>query len=108
MAISNSKKAAPKSKAAPKAEADKCAECCAKIVSLEKEVNELKSQLSGLLTASDAIDKVKSEVSELKEKAKSWKEKADTNHDGKLDFEEIYAYVCKRMSDRFSAPKKGY
>ena len=50
--------------------------------------------------------KLGAEVNELKEKAKSWKEKADTNNDGKLDFEELYSYVYKRMNDRFSKPRK--
>jgi hypothetical protein len=44
--------------------------------------------------------KLSSEVNELKEKAKSWKEKADTNHDGKVDFEEVYQYIRRRMGSR--------
>ena len=107
MAVSKNK-AAPKSKAAPKAETDKCAECCAKIVSLEKEVSELKSQLAGLLAAADALDKVKLEVSELKEKAKSWKEKADANNDGKVDLEEIWNYVCGRRDGKSHSRAKRY
>jgi len=108
MAVSKNK-AAPKAKAAPKVEVDKCAECCAKIVSLEKEVSELKSQLAGLLDGINAASKLKAEldevksklgteVNELKEKAKSWKEKADTNKDGKVDFEEIFQYIKRRQS----------
>lgn len=100
-----SKKAAS-SKAAPKADSNDCAKCDAKIAALEKEVNELKSQLAGLLAAAGAVDAVKAEVNELKEKAKSWKEKADTNNDGKLNFEEIYAYVYRRIKSRQSAPRK--
>ena len=44
--------------------------------------------------------KLGAEVSELKEKAKSWKEKADSNNDGKVDFNEIYEYVKARLNRR--------
>ena len=94
-----SKKAAS-SKAASKAGSDNCAKCDAKIAALEKEVNELKSQLAGLLAASDALDKVKLEVSELKEKAKTLKEKIDSNADGKVDMYEIWQYIQKQMKRR--------
>jgi len=102
-----SKKAAS-SKAAPKADSNDCAKCDAKIEALEKKVAELESQLGGLGDALEGLtnsyklgkDKLVSEVQELKEKAKSWKEKADTNKDGKVDFEEIYLYVKRRLSSR--------
>ena len=111
-----SKKAAS-SKAAPKASSDDCAKCDAKIEALEKEVSALKSQLAGVLASVQALTQVKSdldeakakisaEVNELKEKAKSWKEKADVNNDGKVDFEEVYSYVWKRLRSRSSSPKK--
>jgi len=118
MAISNSKKAAaPKAKAASKASTVDCAKCDAKIASLENRVAALESSLKNVLEAIDAASKVKSEldevkaklsaeVSELKERAKSWKEKADTNSDGKVDFEEVYAYIRKRLNSRNPRPKK--
>jgi len=116
MAVSKGR-AAPKAKAAPKADVDKCAECCAKIASLEKKIESLESKLKGLLDGIDAASKLKAEldeaksklgaeVNELKEKAKSWKEKADTNNDGKLDFEEIYSYVYSRWNSRSKRPRK--
>ena len=105
-----SKKAAS-SKAAPKADSNDCAKCDAKIEALEKEVSALKSQLAGVLASVEALTQVKSdldeakakisaEVNELKEKAKSWKQKADTNNDGQLSLQEIYEYVRRRMSSR--------
>ena len=63
-----SKKAAPKAKVAPKADSDGCAKCDAKITALEKEVNELKSQLAGLLEGIEAASKLKAELDEAKEK----------------------------------------
>jgi len=30
----------------------------------------------------------------------------DSNNDGKVDFEEIYGYVCRRMTSRQSKPRK--
>ena len=110
-----SKKAAT-SKAAPKAASDNCAKCDAKIAALEKKVESLESKLKGLLDGIEAASKLKAdldeaklklgaEVNELKEKAKSWKEKADTNNDGKLDFEELYRYVWARFNSRDSKPK---
>ena len=117
MAVSKSKAAAPKAKAAPKADAECCAKCEADIKSLEKKIESLESKLKGLLDGIEAASKLKAEldeaklklgaeVSELKEKAKSWKEKADVNNDGKLDFEEIYSYVWRRLQSRRSHPKK--
>jgi len=111
-----SKKAAS-SKAAPKAGSDDCAKCDAKIEALEKEVSALKSQLAGVLASVEALAQVKSdlddakakisaEVGELREKAKSWKEKADANKDGKLDFEELYRYVWLRFNSRNNKPRK--
>ena len=111
-----SKKAAS-SKAAPKASSDDCAKCDAKIAALDKKFESLESKLKGILDGIDAASKLKaeldeaklklgSEVNELKEKAKSWKEKADTNNDGKLDFEEIYSYVYHRFRARNNTPKK--
>ena len=116
-----SKKAAS-SKAAPKADAGHSHdEANAKIASLEKKVADLESKLAGILASVEALAQVKgdldeakaklgSEVKELKENAKSWvtkqKEAMDTNNDGKLDFEEIYSYVCRRMNSRSPQPKK--
>ena len=112
-----SKKAAS-SKAAPKADAGHSHdEANAKIASLEKKVADLESKLAGVLASVEALAQVKgdldeaktkisAEVSELKEKAKSWKEKADTNNDGKLDFEEIYSYVFRRWNSRSKRPRK--
>lgn len=112
MAVSKSKAAsASKAKAAPKADADCCAKCDEKIASLEKKVSELESKLKNVLDGIDAASKLKAEldeaklklsaeVNELKEKAKSWKEKADTNKDGKVDFNEIYQYVKRRLNSR--------
>ena len=112
-----SKKAAT-SKAAPKAASDNCAKCDAKIAALEKKIESLESKLKGLLDGIEAASKLKAdldeaklklgaEVNELKEKAKSWKEKADTNNDGSVDFEEIYSYVYKRFNNRSqSKPRK--
>ncbi len=105
-----SKKAAS-SKAAPKAASDNCAKCDAKIEALEKKILDLESKLAGVLSSVSALAQVKNdldeakskigaEVQELKERAKSWKEKADKNNDGKLDFEEVYAYVKRRLSSR--------
>tara|TARA_R110001592_G_scaffold202984_1_gene452686 strand:+ start:606 stop:968 length:363 start_codon:yes stop_codon:yes gene_type:complete len=120
MAISNSKKAGvAKTQASQKAApvAVDCAKCDAKIEVLQNKVASLEASLKGVLEAISKATKVKSEldevkaklgaeVNELKEKAKSWKEKADTNSDGKVDFEEVYAYIRKRMSSRNSAPRK--
>jgi len=106
-----SKKAAS-SKAAPKADAGHSHdEANAKIASLEKKVADLESKLAGVLASVEALAQVKSdldeakikigaEVSDLKEKAKSWKQKADVNNDGQLSLQEIYSYVVKRMNRR--------
>ena len=78
---------------------------------MEKKIESLESKLKGILEGIDAASKLKAdldeaklklnaEVSELKEKAKSWKEKADTNSDGKLDWEELWAYVSERMKGK--------
>ena len=96
---------------------DCCAKCDSKIADLDKKVADLEKKLKGLLDGIDAASKLKNEldeaklklsaeVAELKEKAKSWKEKADTNNDGSLDFEEVYAYVRKRLSSRNPKPRK--
>ena len=96
---------------------DCCAKCDSKIADLDKKVADLEKKLKGLLDGIAAASKLKSELDEaklklsaelgeLKEKAKSWKEKADTNSDGKLDLEEIYSYVWKRRKSRNPNPKK--
>ena len=108
-----SKKAAT-SKAASKAGSDNCAKCDAKIAALEKKIESLESKLKGLLDGIEAASKLKAdldeaklklgaEVSELKEKAKSWKEKADTNNDGKLDLDEVWTYISNRINGRSHA-----
>ena len=90
----------------------------AKIAALEGKVSDLESKLKGLLDGIEAASKLKneldeaklklsSEVNELKEKAKSWKEKADTNNDGHLSLQEIYEYVHARITsknNRFRLP----
>lgn len=120
MAVSKSK-AASKAKAAPKADAECCSKCEADIKTLEKKIEGLEAKLAGLLEGIEAASKLKSEldeaklklgseVNELKENAKSWvtkqKEAMDANKDGKLDFEEIYSYVFRRIRSRNPAPKK--
>jgi len=110
------KKSAAKAKA-PEAKDDCCAKCEVDIADLKKQVSDLESKLKGLLDGIDAASKLKveldeaklklgAEVNELKEKAKSWKEKADTNNDGKVDFEEVYAYVRRRLTSRRPLPRK--
>ncbi len=112
------KKGTSKSKAsaaAPEAKENACAKCDAKIEAVELKIADLEKKLKGLLDGIDAASKLKAEldeaklklgaeVNELKEKAKSWKEKADTNKDGKVDFQEIYAYVWKKMNGRNPKP----
>ena len=111
------KKGTSKAKAPAAAESkeDGCAKCDAKIEAVELKIADLEKKLKGLLDGIDAASKLKAEldeaklklgaeVNELKEKAKSWKEKADTNNDGKVDLQEIYAYVWKRMRSRNSMP----
>ena len=94
-----------------------CAKCDAKIADLDKKVSDLEKKLKGLLDGIDAASKLKAEldeaklklsgeVAELKEKAKSWKEKADTNGDGSVDFEELYKYVWNRFKSRNPKPTK--
>ena len=116
-----SKKAAS-SKAAPKADAGHShEELDAKIASLEKKVLDLEGKLAGVLASVEALAQVKndldeakekigSEVKELQENAKSWitkkKEAMDANSDGKVDFEEIYSYVVRRMNSRHKVPRK--
>ena len=110
MAVSKSKAAS--SKAAPKAGTGSCAKCEADIKSLEKKIESLESKLAGLIEGIEAASKLKaeldeaklklgSEVSELKENAKSWvtkqKESMDTNKDGSVDLNEVYAYVYGRL-----------
>lgn len=83
----------------------------AKIAALEGKVSDLEKKLKGLLDGIEAASKLKNEldeaklkigkeVQELQEKAKSWKEKADTNQDGQLSLGEIYDYVIRRMNRR--------
>ena len=111
-----STKAAAETVEAPAAKASEecCAKCEADIKSLEKKIESLESKLKGLLDGIDAASKLKAdldeaklklgaEVSELKEKAKSWKEKADTNDDGKLDWEEVWTYVSERIKGKTHA-----
>lgn len=114
------KKSAAKAKA-PEAKDDCCTKCEVDIADLKKQVSDLESKLKSVLEGIEAASKLKAdldeaklklgaEVSELKENAKSWaqktKEKLDTNKNGKVDFEEIYGYVARRMSSRNPAPKK--
>ena len=113
MAVSKSKAAS--SKAAPKAGTGSCAKCEADIKSLEKKIESLESKLAGLIEGIEAASKLKaeldeaklklgSEVSELKENAKSWvtkqKESMDSNKDGSVDLNEVYAYVYGRLFSR--------
>ena len=113
------KKGTSKAKAPAAAESkeDCCAKCDAKIEALELKIADLEKKLKGLLDGIDAASKLKAdldeaklklgaEVDELKEKAKSWKEKADTNNDGKLDLEEVYSYIWKRRRSRNPNPRK--
>ena len=113
------KKGTSKAKAPVAAESkeDCCGKCDAKIEVVELKIADLEKKLKGLLDGIDAASKLKaeldeaklklgSEVNELKEKAKSWKEKADTNNDGKVDFEEVYGYVRRRLSSRNPKPRK--
>lgn len=83
----------------------------AKIAALEGKVSDLESKLKGLLDGIEAASKLKneldeaklklsSEVNELKEKAKSWSEKADTNKDGQLSLSEIYEYIVAQQKRR--------
>jgi predicted nucleic acid-binding Zn-ribbon protein len=93
-----------------------------KIATLEAKVVDLENKLNGVLSSVEALSHVKSElealssklkseldeaklkisveVNELKEKAKSWKEKADSNQDGSLDWEELFQYVMQRKAGR--------
>ena len=114
MANSNSKKSgAPKAQASQEVApvAVDCSKCDAKIEALQSKVAQLEASLKGVLEAISKAAKVKSEldevkaklgaeVNELKEKAQSWAEKADTNSDGKVDFEEIYEYIKRRTNSR--------
>jgi predicted nucleic acid-binding Zn-ribbon protein len=93
----------------------------AKIVSLESKVLDLESKLAGVLASVETLAEVKndleeakvkisSEVKELRDNAKSWtdktKEAMDTNNDGKIDMEEIYSYIWRRLRSRSKIPKK--
>ena len=84
---------------------------------METKYADLENKLKGLLDGIEAASKLKNEldeaklklsaeVRELQEKAKGWKEKADTNGDGKVDFEEIYSYIRRRWYSRNPQPKK--
>ncbi len=88
-----------------------CKDCDEKIEAVSQSVAALESKLKGILEGIEAASKLKAEldeaklklaaeVNELKEKAKSWKEKADTNNDGSLDWEELFRYVTERKSGR--------
>ena len=114
-----SAKAAAETVEAPAAAAseDCCAKCDSKIADLDKKVADLEKKLKGLLDGIEAASKLKgeldeaklklsAEVKELQEKAKSWKEKADTNNDGKLDLEELYSYIFRRFKSRNNKPRK--
>ena len=106
----------------PKANEPECCKSCeADIAELKGQIAGLESKLQGLVAGIEAASKLKaeldeakvkigSEVRELQENAKSWmtkqKEAADSNSDGKLDFEEIYSYVYKRIKGRGPAPRK--
>ncbi len=111
------KKGTSKAKAPAAAESneDGCAKCDAKIKAVELKVADLEKKLKGLLDGIEAASKLKAdldeaklklgaEVDELKEKAKSWKEKADTNKDGNLSLQEIYSYVYNRLKSRNQKP----
>ena len=113
---SSTAKAGEKVEVAPTSE-DCCVKCDAKIADLDAKVADLENKLKGLLEGIEAASKIKneldeaklklgSEVNELKEKVKGWKEKADTNQDGSVDFEEVYAYIRKRLSSRNPKPRK--
>lgn len=106
----------------PKANEPECCKSCeADVAELKGQIAGLESKLQGLIAGIEAASKLKaeldeakvklsSEVKELRENAKSWatkqKEAADTNNDGKLDFEEIYSYVYKRFKGRNKQPRK--
>ena len=93
-------------------------------ISLEKKIESLESKLAGLIDGIEAASKLKadldeaklklsSEVNELKENAKSWatkkKEAMDTNKDGSVDLNEVYAYVHGRLfseNPRHKNPKR--
>ena len=96
---------------------DCCAKCDSKIAALETKYADLEKKLKGLLDGIEAASKLKAEldeaklklsaeVKELREKAETWKEKADTNGDGKVDFEEVYSYIRRRWFSRNPEPKK--
>jgi chromosome segregation ATPase len=120
VANSNSKKSgASKPKVSQEAApvAVDCAKCDAKIEVLQNKVASLEASLKGVLEAISKAAKVKSEldeakaklgaeVNELKEKAKSWAEKADTNSDGKLDLEEMWVYISERVQGKSHARAK--
>ena len=103
------------------AEPECCKSCDEQIAVLKGQIAGLESKLQGLLAGIEAASKLKadldeaklklgSEVKELQENAKSWitkqKEAADTNSDGKIDKEEFYAYVFRRLQSRNRAPRK--
>ena len=106
----------------PQAEVPECCKSCdEEIAKLKGQIAGLESKLQGLIAGIEAASKLKSEldeaklklgseVKELQENAKSWvakqKEAADSNNDGKLDFEEIYSYVWHRMKGRGAKPRK--
>ena len=106
----------------PKAEVPECCKSCdEEIAKLKGQIAGLESKLQGLIAGIEAASKLKgeldeaklklgSEVKELQENAKSWvakqKEAADTNNDGKVDFEEIYSYVYNRLKGRGQKPRK--
>tara|TARA_B100000989_G_C19404970_1_gene411689 strand:+ start:412 stop:783 length:372 start_codon:yes stop_codon:yes gene_type:complete len=98
-----------------------CKACDEEIAKLKGQISGLENKLQGLIAGIEAASKLKSEldeakvklgseVRELQENAKSWvakqKEAADTNNDGKVDFEEVYAYVFRRLRSRNRNPRK--
>ena len=98
-----------------------CKACDEEIAKLKSQISGLENKLQGLINGIEAASKLKSEldeakvklgseVRELQENAKSWvtkqKEAADTNNDGKVDFEEVYAYVFRRLRSRNRNPRK--
>ena len=105
-----SKKSSSAAKKPAESAAHSHAELEAKVAALEAKVAELEANTKLLADAADGVDKVKVEIKELQENAKSWvtkkKEAMDANQDGKIDLEEVYRYVFGRLRSRNSAPKR--
>ena len=98
----------PAAKPEAKTDTHSHAELEAKVAALEAKVAELEANTKLLADAADGVDKVKVEIKELQENAKSWaskkKEAMDVNQDGKVDFNEIYRYVWNRLQSRHPGP----